>query len=581
MKISNFKNKNGITLIALVITIIVLLILAAISITMLTGDNSILKRATDAKEHTSIAKEKEQIKLEVLGSYETNGGLLIGTVNNNIKNHINDVTTDEATSFPLTVTYTTTGNRYIVEANGDVREVVIVNGSSNDWQLNDQKDTIVAYIGGEFDSDTLIVPNYVDGNKITKLGNGSMPISAMRLTELQGKKIEITEGIEELSSNSFIYYSIFTGGIRIPDSITYIGNNAFRGANFNGPLYIGKNLATIGDSPFADAVFQDISINAKNIPVYLFLEANTLRGTLTLGENVESIGKGAFQGCSGLNGNLVIPNSVSEIGEYAFQNCSGLNGNLVIPNSVTEIGQYAFNECSGLDGTLTISNKIENIHDGIFRYCSNLKGDLIIPEGTKTIGYNAFYECSGFDGTLRVADSIEKICGGAFYNCTNIKDLYVGNNLTYDSINNTYFLNVGSSKGLNSIVVNTKNVPERLFYMCNLSGPLTLGNSVETIGENAFLNCSGLSGNLIIPNSVTAIGEGAFEGCTGLTGVVNIPSGVTSIPTRAFQNCTSLTKIVVQNSVTEIGYNAFQNVPLIQYSGKATGSPWGAVNVSQ
>ena len=66
MKILNLKNKNGITLIALVITIIVLLILAAISITMLTGDNSILKRAVDAKERTGIAEIEEQKRLTML-----------------------------------------------------------------------------------------------------------------------------------------------------------------------------------------------------------------------------------------------------------------------------------------------------------------------------------------------------------------------------------------------------------------------------------------------------------------------------------------------------------------------------------
>ncbi len=54
---------RGITLIALVITVIVLLILAAISITMLTGDNSILKRAVDAKERTERAQEEENAKL--------------------------------------------------------------------------------------------------------------------------------------------------------------------------------------------------------------------------------------------------------------------------------------------------------------------------------------------------------------------------------------------------------------------------------------------------------------------------------------------------------------------------------------
>ena len=48
------KASNGITLIALVVTIIVLLILAGISIQMLTGDNGILTRAGEAKEKTNI-----------------------------------------------------------------------------------------------------------------------------------------------------------------------------------------------------------------------------------------------------------------------------------------------------------------------------------------------------------------------------------------------------------------------------------------------------------------------------------------------------------------------------------------------
>ena len=68
MKILNFKNKNGITLISLVITIIVMLILAAISITMLTGDNSILKRATDAKQNTEDATIRERIGLAQLAA---------------------------------------------------------------------------------------------------------------------------------------------------------------------------------------------------------------------------------------------------------------------------------------------------------------------------------------------------------------------------------------------------------------------------------------------------------------------------------------------------------------------------------
>ena len=57
------KGTSGITLIALVVTIIVLLILAWISIMMLTGENGILSRAGEAKEGTIIAQEKEQVKL--------------------------------------------------------------------------------------------------------------------------------------------------------------------------------------------------------------------------------------------------------------------------------------------------------------------------------------------------------------------------------------------------------------------------------------------------------------------------------------------------------------------------------------
>ncbi len=58
--------RKGITLIALVITIIVLLILAGVSIATLTGENGILTRANEAKEETEISTEKEQIQLALI-----------------------------------------------------------------------------------------------------------------------------------------------------------------------------------------------------------------------------------------------------------------------------------------------------------------------------------------------------------------------------------------------------------------------------------------------------------------------------------------------------------------------------------
>ena len=60
------KNKKGITLIALVLTIIVLLILAGVSITTLTGNNGILSQAQKAKKETEISSEKEGINLSII-----------------------------------------------------------------------------------------------------------------------------------------------------------------------------------------------------------------------------------------------------------------------------------------------------------------------------------------------------------------------------------------------------------------------------------------------------------------------------------------------------------------------------------
>ena len=59
------KNNKGITLIALVVTIIVLLILAGVSIAMLTGQNGILNRASDAGESTAVANAKEKVTLAI------------------------------------------------------------------------------------------------------------------------------------------------------------------------------------------------------------------------------------------------------------------------------------------------------------------------------------------------------------------------------------------------------------------------------------------------------------------------------------------------------------------------------------
>ncbi len=78
------KNK-GITLIALIVTIIVLLILAGVTISTLTGESGIMIKASDAKKETAKANAEERVRIEVLGSCDESGNVNIEKLNENLR----------------------------------------------------------------------------------------------------------------------------------------------------------------------------------------------------------------------------------------------------------------------------------------------------------------------------------------------------------------------------------------------------------------------------------------------------------------------------------------------------------------
>ena len=87
------KKNNGITLIALVITIIVLLILAGVIIATLTGDNGLLQKATTAKQDNEDSKELELIKLSVSAAQVAGKGpITTENINNELKSNLNSET---------------------------------------------------------------------------------------------------------------------------------------------------------------------------------------------------------------------------------------------------------------------------------------------------------------------------------------------------------------------------------------------------------------------------------------------------------------------------------------------------------
>ena len=115
------REERGITLLALIITIIVLLILASVSITMVVGENGIFNRAKEAKEATEEAKVKEELQLAIADA--TTGAIIQGeelTVDK-LKNALTGKGyegLEDATKFPVTVTKA--GKKYIVSSKGNV-----------------------------------------------------------------------------------------------------------------------------------------------------------------------------------------------------------------------------------------------------------------------------------------------------------------------------------------------------------------------------------------------------------------------------------------------------------------------------
>ena len=115
--ISPKEAQKGITLIALVITIIVLLILAGVSIAMLTGQKGILTQANNAKNETELASAKEKVELAVIGaiSQTRDGTLKVGNLRTELANYGGTV---EGEVFPVTAKVD--GKSFTVDANGNV-----------------------------------------------------------------------------------------------------------------------------------------------------------------------------------------------------------------------------------------------------------------------------------------------------------------------------------------------------------------------------------------------------------------------------------------------------------------------------
>ena len=203
----------------------------------------------------------------------------------------------------------------------------------------------------------------------------------------------------------------------IPNSITCIGNNAFRDCSDLPSITLGNSVTSIGDGAFNGCSgLTKVTINSNEIVSKDYSTSSPLRHIFgnqvkeyILGDEVQSIGQYAFSGCSGLP-SITIPNSVTSIGDYAFSGCSSLPS-ITIPNSVTSIGDYAFQGCKLT--TVTINSNAIMSKD--YKSNASLKDifgsqvlEYIIGDEVQSIGQYAFYGCSGLP-SITIPNSVTSI----------------------------------------------------------------------------------------------------------------------------------------------------------------------------
>ena len=628
------KRGNGVTLIALAVTIIVMLILAGVTISTLTGNSGITTNASKAKTKSYLADIKEEYEL-YLSEKRMDDEYDLDTLYANDKtiryegNEVGSGITEICSSIKK----------------GDEKKFEIIKGKIY-YVSQDKKVIPIAVELGfsinpyEITDDGVLRSSAMNLYLVDNNGN-------LDLSEYEGKiktieagafsKVEIESGITPLSS------------IVLPKGITTIGDDAFSYNTSLTSIKIPNTVTTIGKRAFygcTNLTSIEIPDSVTYIGEYCFWNCNRLQ-KIKLSKKIQTINQGLLDGCSSLT-EIEIPEGVESIGYAAFRSCDKLT-TITLPASLTYITGSALTRLSRLtevkvaDGNNSF--KFENgmllSKDGKTMYMALLTlTEINVPNGVVSIVGDGL---SGSNATkIILPDTVSSNFGGAVFNGMNklttielsstSKNLKLvdGNLYSYDG--KRFIKYVGSSKNftvpegvevlLNGCItksMTTLNLPSTLkviegWSLTGMSGVnlLNIPASVTTMYTYSFsddtklrvaegnatyksiddvliLNKAGTKVIMVsrnattynIPNTVTEIEKNAFYVCGKMTSIT-IPDSVTTIGAGAFYSCSSLKEITIPQSVTSIGANAFAycgNLTAINIKGTAnriSGAPWGA-----
>ncbi len=204
---------------------------------------------------------------------------------------------------------------------------------------------------------------------------------------------------------------------------------------------------------------------------------------------------------------------------------------------------------------------VTSIAQNAFASCNSLTS-VTIGTNVTSIGSSAFWYCIGLTNTT-IPVSVTSIAPYVFGGCSSLPAITVDtNNPIYSSVAGVLF---------------DKSLATLIECPGGKAGNYTIPNSVTSIGQGAFFDCSTLN-YVTIPNSVTNIGVQAFDWCNSLTNAT-IPASVISIGFEAFRHCTSLTSVYFQGNTPNGGsdesmFNEVNtNVPVYYLTGTTN---WGA-----
>ena len=245
------KTNKGITLIALVITIIVLLILAGVTIATLTGDNGILTKAQNAKTQNDKATVKEKVDLAIAASLDETGKINLGQLKTNLNNvdGINPIKEDFTdSSFPLEVTVDGTKVTIKKDNNGKYSTSVgestgSSGGGQEEEQISDHSEVVVPTITA--------TGNLANKPNIKEVRQGNIPIpqgyNYIKGDKIGGAVITDAASGKEKEGNEFVWVPVDTlSDMAVPTS----GTDANGNTNYRGVLYNWDTDAT-GNTAYA------------------------------------------------------------------------------------------------------------------------------------------------------------------------------------------------------------------------------------------------------------------------------------------------------------------------------------------